>query len=104
MKKIIHCCSKCGAEVITSGNEKARYRSVEFRIGQFDSDYLDSYSGYSSNSFSLNKMYLCPNCYKPLGISDELMHEKNCVKGDYNPVSDRLYEIFLEIIEESKNN
>ena len=98
MKKTIHCCTKCGKEVITSRGEVAKYRTIEFRIGQFDSDYLDP---SSSNSLMLNRLYLCPDCYTKIGISSEDKNNKVSVQSkEYTSVAEELYEIFAEMVRE----
>jgi len=106
MKKTIHICSKCGAEKITTvdSNEKAGYRTIDFRVGKIDIDDFTTYSSYQTEPcYRLKTVYLCPKCYLPLGIATQ--DGAYPIKQDeIKTVADRLYDLFVEIISETIGN
>ena len=96
MVKKIHVCDKCGNEVITQNNEKAKYRTIKLGISGIDehSPYFDSRNYVD---VTLPHLYLCPVCLKEIGINDKESKSYAILDEKDETVEEKLIDLLIKL-------
>lgn len=84
MRTYLHICDICKKEVIDKNYKPNDWKAIELKYGQYNSRDFD----------------ICPECLPKLGIP---VDEKGTNSVGNKDVSDRLFEIIEEIIQEKLN-